>query len=172
MTIPENDPFSLAPDPADEPAPTVGSVNAQYAKPAGEPAPEGFTLSLKTDERYDAALSVFRFPNITEANRYLSSPEGGKEIIGVVQSVQRLVAKNRELSTAPARSGGAGQSSGGKPPGADGPPSWAPPAPSCGHGTRKYVTKTGAKGQWHAWGCTGPQGDSCDPGLVFFNKPK
>lgn len=48
----------------------------------------------------------------------------------------------------------------------------APPAsfadaqtPSCKHGPRNPVSKTGAKGLWKAWFCSAPQyaNDKCDP---------
>lgn len=169
-----SDPFAVEPDVADE-------AQQQTPDPAPEPAkPATSRISVESDHfpikvtlkggpGYDAPWLTHDFRSVEEADQILNGPDGAR-LAGVLTRVQAVaeffVSKNSTPKTA--RSGG-----GSSAPTADSAPAWMGSAPSCDHGTKKYVTKLRGDGsRWHAWGCNGTKDNQCEKGLDFKNPPK
>jgi hypothetical protein len=188
-TMSDVDPFAPEPDPADTPAP------AQYEEPRPENAkarPEvdvsqpdfhPVKVTLKGGKDYDAPWLTHHFTSIDEAHEALTGQNASlfAETLKALAKVGRFFSSQEARPSAP--SGGGNTSSGGSsgggsqrrsspPRGATEAPAWMGQPPTCHHGTWKYVTKERADGsRWHAWGCPGPKGNSCE-GLEFVNPPK
>lgn len=185
-------PFPTVPDPADEPpfepdapaedaAPDPREVRVSDVYPTGEVG-----VSFKFGTGYEAPMLHFKassLEGLADLVGYDRGAESGADLLfGLTEycangskfvTGKYTEVTGRKLNTSTGGSSGAGGQRKGTPPEANQAPAWMGDPPSCAHGPRKYVTKTKSDGsRWHAWGCSGPQGDNCSPGLEFVNAPK
>jgi|SRR6266850_1578128 len=166
------DPFAKRTPKKEEP---VAETPGVTVSPVGE-----ISLSGKTGPGYEAGLINLRAPTVRDAAETLGIDPEGKlpnvllaEVIAKWNEVHVFAQDHyRETKGEPAPSAKAAPAQRGKPAGATQAPDWMGLPPSCDHGKKRYVTKVGAKGQWHAWGCPGPKNDQCEDGLDFQNEPK
>lgn len=197
----EEDPFAPVEDPADKPAPRAHKKNPVPAEfpPAGEVGLsakfgvgyEAPMFHVKATDVYTlGALVGYDGPTDVSTRKYFAA------LTDYWTNVSRIVQGNytdsrpdrpetrEETKTAPRGSGTrqAPQARGGatrpqqRRQADDADTSWMydeEVPPECDHGEWKTVTKIGKNNRrWFAWGCPGTQGNQCDDGLQFVDKPK
>jgi hypothetical protein len=188
-------PFPTVQDPADDeppfvadPEPTPETPRASVNSPA-VPAEGEVGISFKFGTGFEAPMLHFKARSmevLADLTGYDRGTETGSDLLfGLVEycangskfvTSKYTEVTGRKLNTTTGGGGFKTSADGprkGTPPEAAEPPAWMGPPPSCDHGPRKYVSKIKSDGsRWHAWGCSGEQGDNCNPGLKFVNAPK
>lgn len=110
-----------------------------------------------------AAQATGLFALVAEASKSLQGQFNVGQILGG-RPVQAPAAAEQGWNAGPPQQAPVQQQ---QPQAQNGPPPGHNP-PSCPHGVKQYITKVGAKGPWHAWGCPAPKNDPSQCGLEFF----
>jgi hypothetical protein len=191
-------PFPTVPDPAEEPEPPFEPDKPKTEPGSGEDFrdvrdayPTGEAgVSFKLGTGFEAPMIHFKahsLEGLADIVGYERNGQSGSTLLIGLGEYAAYTSKfltgtyttvtGRKLGATGGSGGSPGSGGGGGRPGrpaeAVQAPAWMGSPPDCAHGARKYVTKTKANGdRWHAWGCSGPQGDNCEPGLIFENAPK
>jgi hypothetical protein len=171
----ESDP-PFVPDPEPTPDTPRASANTSADSAEGEVG-----ISFKFGTGYEAPMLHFKARSmevLSDLTGYDRGSETGADLLfGLVEYFANgskfVTSKYTEVTGRKLNTTSGGGARKGTPPEAATPPAWMGEPPSCAHGPRKYVSKVKNDGsRWHAWGCSGEQGDNCEPGLKFVNAPK
>lgn len=134
---------------------------------------EKLSVTIKAHGGHDASWVVVKADSISELSDLLDgiTNSGIAALLGgAVQAIRADELLGSVLGARPVEHPGSYQSGGGQAP--QQAPAATPhgPAPTCPHGTKKFLEKPykNKPGTWKAWGCPAPQGDASACSLEFI----